>query len=424
VNALDIIRAKRDGHELSDEQVDWFIQRYTDGTVPDEQAAALLMAIVFRGMTPRELARWTAAMIASGARLDLSSLDRQTVDKHSTGGVGDKVSLVLAPIIAACGVAMPQLSGRGLGHTGGTLDKLESIPGWRARLSNDELIRVLRDVGAVIAAPGDDLCPADRKLYALRDITGTVESIPLISSSIMSKKIAEGTGALVLDVKIGAGSFLADDERTRELARTMVGIGNDNGVKTVALLTDMEWPLGRAAGNAVEVTESVETLAGGGPPDLVEVTLALAREMLALVGSDADPADVLRSGKAMDSWRRMIAAQGGDPDAPLPVANERHVVTAERDGFVRRLDCRAVGNAVWRLGAGRARKEDTVSATAGAHCHAKPGDRVSKGQPVLDLAADDAARIADALAALDDAIEIGDTPPAPRPLIAGRIGPD
>ena len=424
MNALDIIRAKRDGHELSDEQIRWFIERYTDGTVPDEQASALLMAIVFRGMAPRELATWTAAMIDSGERLDLSSLTRPTADKHSTGGVGDKVSLVLTPVIAACGVAVPQLSGRGLGHTGGTLDKLESIPGWRARLDNNEVITILRDVGAVIFAPGDNLCPADRKLYALRDITGTVESIPLISSSIMSKKIAEGTGALVLDVKIGSGSFLADDDLTRELARTMVGIGNDNGVSTVALLTDMEWPLGRAAGNAVEVTESVETLAGGGPADLVEVTLALAREMLALVSIDADPADVLRSGKAMDHWRRMIRAQGGDPDAPLPVATERQVVTADRDGYLRRLDCRAVGNAVWRLGAGRARKEDVVSATAGALCHAKPGDQVRNGQPVLELCADDPARIADALSALEGAVEIGDEPPPVRPLIAGRIGPD
>ena len=424
MNALDIIRAKRDGHELTDEQVRWFIEQYTDGTVPDEQASALLMAIVFRGMAPRELATWTAAMIDSGERLDLSSLTRPTADKHSTGGVGDKVSLVLAPVIAACGVAMPQLSGRGHGHTGGTLDKLESIPGWRARLDNDEFIAILRDVGAVICAPGDNLCPADRKLYALRDITATVESIPLISSSIMSKKIAEGTGALVLDVKVGAGSFLADDDLTRELARTMVGIGNDNGVKTVALLTDMEWPLGRAAGNAVEVTESVETLAGGGPADLVEVTLALAREMLALVSIDADPADVLRNGKAMDHWRRMIRAQGGDPDATLPVALEKHTVAADRDGYLRRLDCRAVGNAVWRLGAGRARKEDTVSATAGAICHAKPGDHVRKGQPVLELCADDASRIADALSALEGAVEIGDTPPPSRPLVAGRIGPD
>ena len=424
MNALDIIRAKRDGHELTGEQIDWFIQHYTDGTVPDEQAAALLMAIVFRSMTPGELAKWTAAMIDSGERLDLSALDRPTADKHSTGGVGDKVSLVLAPIIAACGVAMPQLSGRGLGHTGGTLDKLEAIPGWRARLDNDEVIAILRDVGAVICAPGDALCPADRKLYALRDITGTVESIPLISSSIMSKKIAEGTGALVLDVKIGSGSFLADDDLTRELARTMVGIGNDNGVKTVALLTDMEWPLGRTAGNAVEVTESVETLAGGGPADLVEVTLALAREMLTLTGVDADPAAVLRDGRAMDHWRRMIRAQGGDPDATLAVARERHVVTADREGYVRRLDCRAVGNAVWRLGAGRARKEDAVSATAGAICHAKPGERVTKGQTVLELLADDPRRLADALAALEGAIEIGDTPPEPRPLIADRIGPD
>jgi thymidine phosphorylase len=421
VNALDVIRAKRDGIELSDEQVRWFVDAYTRGVVPDEQAAALLMAIVFRGMTPRELATWTAAMIDSGERLDLSGLTRPTVDKHSTGGVGDKVSLVLAPLVAACGAAVPQVAGRGLGHTGGTLDKLESIPGWRGRLSNDEILRQLHDVGAVICAPGDALCPADRKLYALRDITGTVESIPLIASSIMSKKIAEGTGALVLDVKVGRGSFLDDDVRTRELARTMVDIGEANGVRTVALLTDMEWPLGVLAGNALEVDESVEVLAGGGPADLVAVTVALAEEMLALVGIDADPAAVLRRGGAMDTWRRMVRAQGGDPDAPLPRARHSHAVTASAGGYLRRLDCRAVGNAVWRLGAGRARKEDPVSPTAGARCPVKPGEAVRAGQVVLELFTDDEARLADALAALDGAIEIGDEPPAPRPLIAGRI---
>ncbi len=421
MNALDVIRAKRDGIELSDEQVRWFVDAYTRGVVPDEQAAALLMAIVFRGMTPRELATWTAAMIDSGERLDLSGLTRPTVDKHSTGGVGDKVSLVLAPLVAACGAAVPQVAGRGLGHTGGTLDKLESIPGWRGRLSNDEILRQLHDVGAVICAPGDALCPADRKLYALRDITGTVESIPLIASSIMSKKIAEGTGALVLDVKVGRGSFLDDDVRTRELARTMVDIGEANGVRTVALLTDMEWPLGVLAGNALEVDESVEVLAGGGPADLVAVTVALAEEMLALVGIDADPAAVLRRGGAMDTWRRMVRAQGGDPDAPLPRARHSHAVTASAGGYLRRLDCRAVGNAVWRLGAGRARKEDPVSPTAGARCPVKPGEAVRAGQVVLELFTDDEARLADALAALDGAIEIGDEPPAPRPLIAGRI---
>jgi thymidine phosphorylase len=421
VNALDVIRTKRDGGELSDEQIRFVIEGYTAGRIPDEQVSALLMAIVFRSMTPRELATWTAAMIESGERLDLSSVTKPTVDKHSTGGVGDKISLVLCPLIAACGAAMPQLSGRGLGHTGGTLDKLEAVPGWRARLDNDEVRHILQTVGGVICAASDDLAPADRKLYALRDVTGTVESIPLISSSIMSKKIAEGTSALVLDVKTGSGAFLPPIEQGRELARTMVGIGNDNGVRTVALITDMEWPLGLAAGNGVEVTESVEVLAGGGPSDVVELTLALAREMCALAGVDADPADVLRSGKAMDKWREMIRAQSGDPDAPLPQAAERETVTAPSSGYLRRLDARAVGNAAWRLGAGRARKEDPVSPSAGVLMRAKPGDRVEAGAPLLELLADDAARFPDALAALEGAIEVGDAPPDFRPLVHERI---
>jgi thymidine phosphorylase len=389
--------------------------------VADEQMSALAMAILLRGMTPGEIARWTAAMIASGERLDLSAVARPTADKHSTGGVGDKITLPLTPLVAACGVAVPQLSGRGLGHTGGTLDKLESIPGWRATLTNDAFVRQLRDVGAVICAAGDGLAPADRKLYALRDVTGTVEAIPLIASSIMSKKIAEGTGALVLDVKVGSGAFMKDVGTARELARTMVELGRAGGVRTVALLTDMSTPLGRAVGNAVEVTESVEVLAGGGPADVVELTLALAREMLAGVGrDDVDPADALADGRAMDVWRRMIAAQGGDPDAPLPQPAERHVVTAPATGTLTRLDAYALGVAAWRLGAGRARKEDPVSAAAGIVWTAGVGEQVTAGQPLLELQTDDAARIPRALEALEGAIGVG-TDHEPLPLVLDRI---
>ncbi len=420
-SAVDLIIAKRDGGRLSDEQIDWFIRAYTDGEVPDEQAAALLMAIYFRGMAPDELARWTADMIASGVRLDLSAVGRPTVDKHSTGGVGDKISLILSPLIAACGAAMPQLSGRGLGHTGGTLDKMESIPGWRATLPPDEMISVLREVGAVICAAGPGLAPADRKLYALRDVTGTVESIPLIGSSIMSKKIAEGTGALVLDVKVGAGAFMKDEARARQLAGTLVGLGLAHDVRTSALLTDMDTPLGRTSGNALEVTEAVEVLAGGGPADIVELTVALAREMLDLVGVDADPAAALSDGRAMDRWRAMVAAQGADPDAVLPVAREREIVTAPAGGYLTRLDALGVGVAAWRLGAGRARKEDPVSPTAGVVCRAKPGDQVTAGQPVLELHTDEPDRLAAALEALSGAIEVGASPPPPRRLLLDRI---
>src|SRR4051812_37865290 len=367
--AVDVIRAKRDGRELSDAQIDWVVDAYTRGVVADEQMSALAMAILLRGMTPREIARWTAAMIASGERLDLSSVTRPTADKHSTGGVGDKITLPLTPLVAACGAAVPQLSGRGLGHTGGTLDKLESIPGWRATIGNDEFKRQLQDVGAVICAAGEGLAPADRKLYALRDVTGTVEAIPLIASSIMSKKIAEGTGALVLDVKVGSGAFMKELDTARELASTMVRLGKDSGVKTVALLTDMNTPLGYAIGNAVEVAESVEVLAGGGPADVVELTLALAREMLDVAGLSGDPEKALTDGRAMDSWRAMVRAQGGDPDAPPPTAAETEIVRADRDGYVSTLDAYALGVAAWRLGAGRARKEDPVSAAAGIVLH-------------------------------------------------------
>ena len=421
-DAVEVIRTKRDGAELSDDQIDWVIAAYTAGDVAEEQMSALAMAIFFRGLTRRELGRWTRAMIDSGERLDFSSLSRPTADKHSTGGVGDKITLPLAPLVAACGVAVPQLSGRGLGHTGGTLDKLESIPGWRAAISNAEMLDQLERVGAVICAAGTGLAPADRKLYALRDVTSTVEAIPLIASSIMSKKIAEGTGALVLDVKVGSGAFMKDEESARELARTMVDLGQDAGVTTVALLTDMSTPLGLTAGNALEVRESVEVLAGGGPSDVVELTLALAREMLGAAGNhDHDPADALSSGRAMDHWRSMIIAQGGDPDAELPTAREREVITADADGVLTSMDAMAVGVAAWRLGAGRARKEDAVQAGAGIELHAKPGDRVRAGQPLLTLHTDTPERFDRARDALAGAYVIGDESPAERPLIIDRI---
>ncbi|MGK5498604.1 thymidine phosphorylase [Streptomyces sp. URMC 125] len=424
MDAISVIRTKRDRGRLGDAQIDWVIDAYTRGEVADEQMSALAMAILLNGMEREEIARWTAAMIAGGERMDFSSLPRPTADKHSTGGVGDKITLPLAPLVAACGAAVPQLSGRGLGHTGGTLDKMESIPGWRALLSNEEMLGVLDEAGCVICAAGDGLAPADKKLYALRDVTGTVEAIPLIASSIMSKKIAEGTGALVLDVKVGSGAFMKNLDDARELARTMVGLGTDHGVRTVALLTDMSTPLGLTAGNALEVRESVEVLAGGGPADVVELTLALAREMLDAAGlPDADPARALADGSAMDHWRRMVAAQGGDPDAPLPVARERHVLRAETSGVLTRLDAYAVGVAAWRLGAGRARKEDPVQAGAGVELHAKPGDRVTAGAPLLTLHTDTPERFDYALQALaGDAIEITDAGShEPTPLVLDRI---
>ena len=401
-DAVDVIAAKRDRRQLSDEQIDWVIDAYTRGAVAEEQMSALAMAIYLNGMSQGEIARWTDAMIRSGERLDFSGLSRPTSDKHSTGGVGDKITLPLAPLVAACGVAVPQLSGRGLGHTGGTLDKLEAIPGWRASLSNDEMMRQLEDVGAVICAAGPGLAPADKKLYALRDVTGTVSCVPLIASSIMSKKIAEGTGSLVLDVKVGSGAFMKDLDGARELATTMVRLGKDAGVQTVALLTNMQTPLGLTVGNALEVRESVEVLAGGGPPDVVELTVALAREMVVGAGVSAvDPADVLASGRGMDAWRRMIRAQGGDPDADLPVAKESHTVLAPADGVLVQLDALAVGVASWRLGAGRARKEDPVQVGAGIELHAKPGAVVQGGEPLMTLHTDEPDRFERALEALE-----------------------
>jgi thymidine phosphorylase len=425
-DAVSLIQLKRDNvRPLTEAEIGWLFAAYAAGEVADEQMAALLMAIYFNGLTARELRTWTGEMIASGDRLDLSGLARPSVDKHSTGGVGDKVSLVLAPLVASCGAAVPQLSGRGLGHTGGTLDKLESIPGWRAGLGNEEVVAALGRVGAVIAAAGAGLAPADRRLYALRDVTGTVESIPLIASSIMSKKIAEGTQALVLDVKTGSGAFMKQRERSVELARTMVALGAEHGVRTRALVTRMDTPLGRAVGNAVEVEEAVAALRGAGPADLMEVTHALARAMLELAGIDADPEQAISSGRALDTWNQMIRVQGGDPDAPLPQAvHRREVLHAPSSGWLTRLDALAVGVAAWRLGAGRARKEDAVSHTAGVICLAKPGDYVQAGQAVLEFRADDPGRFAAAMEALDapDVITIGSEPPPAVPLVLDDVG--
>ena len=425
-DAVDVIATKRDGRRLEDAQIDWVIDAYTRGVVADEQMSALAMAVFLNGMDRAEIKRWTDAMIASGERMDFSSLPRPTADKHSTGGVGDKITLPLAPLVAVFDVAVPQLSGRGLGHTGGTLDKMESIPGWQAALSNDRIMEILgTGPGAVICAAGTGLAPADRKLYALRDTTATVESVPLIASSIMSKKIAEGTGALVLDVKVGSGAFMKTQERAEELARTMVDLGTDAGVDTVALLTDMSTPLGLTVGNALEVRESLEVLAGGGPADVVELTLALAREMLRQAGRpDADPEAALKDGRAMDRWREMVRAQGGDPEAPLPVADHLETVVAEADGFLTRLDALSVGVASWRLGAGRARKEDPVQAEAGIEILAKPGERVVRGQPLLTLHTQTPERFERARQALSGAIAIGpDAPDLPGSVVLGRIDP-
>jgi thymidine phosphorylase len=425
-SAAEVIAAKRDRHSLTDPQIDWVIDAYTRGAVADEQMSALLMAILLNGMESREISRWTDAMINSGERMSWSALSRPTVDKHSTGGVGDKITLPLAPLVAACGAAVPQLSGRGLGHTGGTLDKLESIPGWRASLSNEEMLKVLQDCGAVICAAGAGLAPADKKLYALRDVTATVEAIPLIASSIMSKKIAEGTSALVLDVKTGAGAFMSDPQKAKELAHVMVGLGKRAGVKTIALVTAMDIPLGLTAGNALEVRESVEVLAGGGPSDIVELTVLLAREMLETVGiTKVDPADMLKNGKAMDVWRQMISAQGGDPDAKLPTAKENLTVTAQSSGTILSMDAMKVGLAAWRLGAGRSRQGEAVQAGAGIEIHAKPGDVVAAGAPLYTLHTDTPAAFARAQESLTNSVTIGDLPKDGKidrlPLVVERI---
>ena len=424
-DAVEIIGAKRDKKELSDPQIDWIINAYTKGVVADEQMSALLMAILLNGMNSREISRWTDAMIASGERMEWSMLDRKTVDKHSTGGVGDKITLPLAPLVAACGGAVPQLSGRGLGHTGGTLDKLESIPGWRASLTNAEMLEVLKSCGAVICAAGAGLAPADKKLYALRDVTGTVQAIPLIASSIMSKKIAEGTSALVLDVKTGSGAFMSDPKKASELARVMVDLGTRAGVKTRALVTAMDVPLGLTAGNALEVRETIEVLAGGGPSDVVELTLVLAREMLDAAGIKPlmDPADALKNGAAMDSWKAMIRAQGGDVDAKLPVAKENISIVADKDGTLSSMDAMSVGIAAWRLGAGRSKQGEKVSFGAGIEIHAKPGAQVKKGHLIYTLHADESDRFARAESALENSFVISqDGSVADRlPLIIEKI---
>ncbi len=421
-SAVDVITTKRDGGELSDEAIEWMLNSYVTGAVADEQVSALLMAVFFQGLNSRELNRWTDVMIASGERLDLSGLSRPTVDKHSTGGVGDKISLILAPLVAACGAAVPQLSGRGLGHTGGTLDKLESIPGWRANLTNDEALEQLESVGAVICAAGAGLAPVDRKLYALRDVTGTVESIPLISSSIMSKKIAEGTQALVLDVKVGRGAFIKSLDRARELATTMVGLGSSHGVATVAQLTAMNQPLGRAVGNALEVTESIDVLRGAGPEDVRELTLSLARTMLELVNINVDPATKLDDGSAYEVYCRMIEAQGGDTSATLATGSHHHVVTAPHDGIVQSVDALGVGVAAWRLGAGRARKEDPVSAGAGVMCLVREGDYVVAHQPLFELYADDAGHLERGMSAIASAVTLGDQARDAEAILIERIG--
>ena len=425
-SAAEVIAAKRDHHALTDPQIDWIIDAYTRGAVADEQMSALLMAIFLNGMDLREISRWTDAMINSGERMNWSALSRPTVDKHSTGGVGDKITLPLAPLVAACGAAVPQLSGRGLGHTGGTLDKLESIPGWRASLTNAQMLKVLQDCGAVICAANADLAPADKKLYALRDVTATVEAIPLIASSIMSKKIAEGTNALVLDVKAGGGAFMSDPEKAAELAHVMVGLGKRAGVNTVALVTAMDIPLGLTAGNALEVREAIEVLAGGGPSDVVELTVLLAQEMLELAGvKGADPAAALKNGKAMDVWRQMISAQGGDPDAKLPVAKEKLTITAHSTGTVLSMDAMKVGLAAWRLGAGRSRQGEAVQAGAGIEIHAKPGDNVKNGAPLFTLHTDTPAAFARAQESLVGSVTIGDLAAGEKidrlPLIIERI---
>ena len=419
-DVVDLIRTKRGGGRLAPEEIDWLIDAYTTGAIADEQMSAMAMAVFFRGMDDAELSQWTDAMIASGDRMDFSGLSRPTVDKHSTGGVGDKITLPLAPLVAACGAAVPQLSGRGLGHTGGTLDKMEAIPGWRANLTHDEMMRQLEEVGAVVCAAGPGLAPADKKLYALRDVTGTVESIPLIASSIMSKKIAEGTDALVLDVKTGSGAFMKTEEDSRELARRLVGLGKAAGVNTSALITRMDVPLGYACGNGIEVAEAIEVLAGGGPSDVVELTVALARRMVEAAGLDADPEQVLASGAAMDVWRAMIRAQGGDPDAALPIAKHSDDLHAPHDGVVTDIDAMSVGIAAWRLGAGRARKEDPVQAAAGVLLRVRPGDRVVTGQPLATLLTDAPEAVDRARAALEGAFTLGDSSDC-RPIIVGHV---
>ncbi|CAB0537450.1 thymidine phosphorylase [Corynebacterium diphtheriae] len=421
-DAVDIIRTKRDGGELTTEQINWVIDAYTRGAIGDEQMAALNMAIFIRDMNRREIVDWTKAMINSGETMDFSALGKKTTDKHSTGGVGDKLSLPLGPLVASYGLAVPMLSGRGLGHTGGTLDKLEAIPGFEVDIDNDRMMNILKDAGVVIASAGSGLAPADKKIYALRDITSTVDCVPLIASSIMSKKIAAGADSLILDVKVGSGAFMKDLDHARELARTMVDLGNDAGVHTCALLTDMSTPLGKKIGNSLEIEETVEVLAGGGPEDVVKLTCELARNMLEMAGiHDADVEERLKDGRAMDVWKRMIRAQGGDPEASMARAEHTHEVVADRDGYLMELDALALGVGSWRLGAGRARKEDPVQLTAGIEIHADLGQKVVKGQKLLTLHTETPDKFDRALDSITPGIVIGDEQPAERQIILDRI---
>lgn len=421
-DAVDIIRTKRDGGELTTEQINWVIDAYTRGAIGDEQMAALNMAIFIRDMNRREIVDWTKAMINSGQTMDFSALGKKTTDKHSTGGVGDKLSLPLGPLVASYGLAVPMLSGRGLGHTGGTLDKLEAIPGFEVDINNDRMMNILKDAGVVIASAGSGLAPADKKIYALRDITSTVDCVPLIASSIMSKKIAAGADSLILDVKVGSGAFMKDLDHARELARTMVDLGNDAGVHTRALLTDMSTPLGKKIGNSLEIEETVEVLAGGGPEDVVKLTCELARNMLEMAGiHDADVEERLKDGRAMDVWKHMVRAQGGDPEAPMARAEHTHEVVADRDGYLMELDALALGVGSWRLGAGRARKEDPVQLTAGIEIHADLGQKVVKGQKLLTLHTETPDKFDRALESITPGIVIGDEQPAERQIILDRI---
>jgi len=421
-SAVELIIKKREHQVLDTKEINWLVENYTSGIVADEQMSAMAMAILLNGMNREEIRDLTMAMIASGERLDFSGLSAKTADKHSTGGVGDKITLPLAPLVASYGIAVPQLSGRGLGHTGGTLDKLEAIPGWQATMSNTELYSQLAEVGAVICAAGKGLAPADRRLYSLRDVTGTVEAIPLIASSIMSKKIAEGTQSLVLDVKVGSGAFMKTLDRANELAKVLVQLGKDAGVNTSALLTDMSTPLGKKIGNALEVEESIEVLSGGGPEDVIEITVELAKEMLKLSGiTDVDPRENLSNGKALEKWREMIKAQGGDPDAALPKAEHWHVVRAKESGYVSSLEAISVGVASWRLGAGRERKEDAVQFGAGIEIHAQVGTAVKAGDPVMTLYTETPERFERAIALAEEAIGISEREPAARKLVLGRV---
>jgi pyrimidine-nucleoside phosphorylase len=424
---------KRDGHALEREEIAAFVTGVTSGALPDYQASALLMATLIRGMNPHETAWLTDAMVHSGIRVDLSDLPGTKVDKHSTGGVGDKTSLILAPIAAACGVPVPMMSGRGLGHTGGTLDKLESIPGFRTALSLEEMRAALRHVGCAMLGQTAQIAPADKKLYALRDVTGTVESIPLISASIMSKKIAEGIDALVLDVKTGSGAFMKTEADSRRLAEMLVSIGNASGVRTEAVITDMEMPLGVAVGNALEVIECLDVLKGQGATDLVECSMELTVRMLMLgqVASDRADADrkaraAIASGEALDRFRRIIEQQGGDPRvvddySRLPAAPSRYVVEAERNGYLSRLDAELVGRASVLLGAGRDRVDDAVDPAVGLVIRAKPGARLSAGDPVLEVHYREQAKLDAALALARRAITIGDEPPVLRAIIVGEV---